>query len=477
MIKWVILANAGRETYNSIYRGCGPMNEKRRRIINDSPLNEDGDYVLYWMQHTQRSHDNKALDEAVDIANRLKKPLTVLFVVDSDYPDANERHFTFMLEGLKTLRRTLSEMGAAFEVRQGAFLSVLKDYIKDACALVIDKSYLRPLRTVKDELSTFAAKQRRHTVEIESDVIVPVEVASNKLEYAARTLRPKLKKHVGDFLDLSEVRSLEVASAGDSSLLDRETSLIVGDLGVTDIPPSPYFTGGEKEALARLHHFLDERLAKYHKSNDPSSDLTSLLSPYFHFGQLSPVKVYLEVRRKGEEDGVPDKAVEAFLEQLLVRRELAFNFVYYNKDGYDDFDKMTVSWAQKTMAAHADDPRPILYDETDYLAYRTHDPYFNAAMRQMVKTGHMHNTMRMYWGKKIIEWSASFKDAYDTILKLNNDYFIDGRDPVSYASVAWCFGRHDQAWKERSVFGKLRYMNKAGLDRKYDMEDYVEKTE
>ena len=166
--------------------------------------------------------------------------------------------------------------------------------------------------------------------------------------------------------------------------------------------------------------------------------------------------------------------IDSLFEQLVVRRELAFNFVYYN-EGYDQFDSMTYAWAYQTMKEHENDPREVLYTLADYENASTHDPYFNAAMLEMIHTGFMHNYMRMYWAKKIIEWSPSYEEAYRTSVYLDDKYFLDGRDPNGYTGVAWCYGKHDRAWTERSVFGKLRYMNAGGLERKFKINDYVKR--
>jgi deoxyribodipyrimidine photo-lyase len=193
---------------------------------------------------------------------------------------------------------------------------------------------------------------------------------------------------------------------------------------------------------------------------------------YLHFGQISSLELLERVYLALEQGQLKGESFDQYIEQLLIRRELAFNYVFYHQ-GYDSFETMTENWAYQTMNAHEFDHKDYLYDLETLETYQTHDVYFNAAMKQMVKTGYMHNYMRMYWAKKIIEWSPSFKKAYETTIYLNNKYFIDGRDPNSYAGVAWCFGKHDRAWTEREIFGKLRYMNAKGLERKFNINQYV----
>ena len=201
--------------------------------------------------------------------------------------------------------------------------------------------------------------------------------------------------------------------------------------------------------------------------NDPADPQCSTLSPYLHFGQISPVEVARKAQRA---TGASDSDKAAFLEELIVRRELAVNFVHYHAH-YDRFQCLP-DWAQKTLADHAGDERPVRYSRADLERAGTEDEYWNAAMTEMLKTGYMHNYMRMYWGKKILEWSDTPETAFSTALYLNNKYFLDGRDPNSYANVAWIFGLHDRPWQERPIYGKVRYMNASGLERKFDIQEY-----
>ena len=236
------------------------------------------------------------------------------------------------------------------------------------------------------------------------------------------------------------------------------------------VQPVSAFKGGTSRALVRLERFCNDSLEAYHsRRNDPAMDLQSNLSPYLHFGQISPRAAALAVQAA---PGVPPQAKEAFLEELIVRRELAFNFVYFEADRYDTY-RCLPEWAARTLSEHRGDKRPYLYTRKQLEHAHTHDPYWNAAMQEMRLTGKTHGYMRMYWGKKIIEWSKTPEHAYRTILYLNNRYFLDGRDANSYAGVAWCFGKHDRPWGERSVFGKVRYMTDSGLRRKFDMEGYL----
>lgn len=434
------------------------------------PLKKD--YILYWMQQAQRIDNNPALAYAAQRANAFNLPLKVLFILTPNYKDANARHYTFMLEGLKSLIKDFEARGIDFELTIGTFEERLKKAINDAAFVVCDTAYLKPLRAVRSLLAKMAESLHVPLVEIDTDTIVPLKAAPQKCEYAARTIRPKLLKVVDTYLETVDMPALNVKTTQSDDTIKAPIETLLKRINAdTSVKKSPYFIGGTEHAYERLEQFIEQCLPRYLDSSDPSKDVTSKLSPYLHFGQISPISLYLRLDEKRDQYG---EAVEAFLEQLLVRRELAINFTVHC-EGYDRFETMTDAWAYRTMEAHLDDPREYHYTKEDYINARTHDKYFNAAMIEMVETGFMHNYMRMYWGKKIIEWTADYKTAYETILTLNNTYFIDGRDPNSYASVAWLFGRHDRAWTERSIFGKLRYMNENGLKRKFDIDAYAKR--
>lgn len=444
------------------------MKDRIHQLVS-SDIVKDRKVVLYWLQSTQRTAFNYGLSHAIHVANRLGLPLRVLFVLNPAYPDANQRHYQFMLEGFEELREDILRLNAEFVVAFGDVLTCVKDYLMDAAYGVMDFGYLSHHKVWREALSGFAKEAGISLDAVESDVIVPLEKGDPKCTYSARTLRPKLLRVVEDYLGAPKLESVieKPLNVSSSVRFDALMKRLNGDDSVTLV--SQYFVGGRKEALRRLDTFINHALKDYLKSQDPSTLLTSHLSPYLHFGMVAPHEIYLAVA--SYIDTYPE-AVESYLEQLLVRRELAFNFVYYCK-GYDQFETMTYDWAYDTMLNHRDDPREYIYSIEELSSFQTHDVYFNAAMKEMVKTGYMHNYMRMYWGKKIIEWSKDYKTAYETIIYLNNKYFLDGRDPNSYASVAWLFGRHDRAWQEREIFGKLRYMNENGLKRKFEIDKYV----
>jgi deoxyribodipyrimidine photo-lyase len=308
---------------------------------------------------------------------------------------------------------------------------------------------------------------------VATNVIVPVETPSPKEEYAAATLRPKIARLLDRFLTpLREtpLRARPVEPAVESVDLGDPAAVLAGLAVDRSVGPSPVLRGGPSAAARRLGEFVARKQASYAVDrNDPALDGASGLSPYLHFGQISPLAVALAVMKGPAYGRAP------FLEELVVRRELSFNFVRYNP-AYDRFEGLP-AWSRETLLERAKDPRPSLYTRAALEAAATHDPYWNAAQRELVVTGRMHNYMRMYWGKKILEWSASPRTAFRTALALNNTYAIDGRDPNSFAGVAWVFGKHDRPWARRPVFGTVRYMNAAGLRRKFDIDAYVRRVE
>ena len=449
------------------------IQETRVRSLNDIPPRENGDYVLYWMQQSQRAEHNPALEHAAHRANEHGKPLLVGFGLMDDYPEANARHYRFMLEGLTEVATALQRRGIRFVLQRGAPDTAAIALARKALVVVCDRGYLRHQKAWR---RTIAEEAGCRVEQVEGDVVVPVDIASDKREYAARTLRPKLHRHLDKYLvDLNTTavqRDSSRLSIDGEDLSDPDA--LLNRLKVNrDVAPVDCFRGGTAEAKRIFRRFLDQRFSAYEVNrNQPQTDDVSHMSKYLHFGQISPVWLALQVREAVVES---NENRAAFLEELVVRRELAMNFCEFEPD-YDSYTCLP-EWAQTTLAAHRNDPRPHHYTRAQLEAAETHDPYWNAAMREMVHTGYMHNYMRMYWGKKILEWTNTPEYAFRTALALNNRYFLDGRDPNSFAGVAWVFGNHDRAWTEREVFGKVRYMNAAGLERKCDIQGYVEKVE
>jgi len=441
---------------------------ERLQLLNEKPPRTAG-HVLYWMQQSQRATCNHALEYAMRAANERGTPLVVAFGITRRFPEARRRHYAFMLEGLRETTELLRERGIRLVVRLSPPVETALALSEDAALVVADAGYLRIQRSWRRRVARSA---RCRVVQVESDVVVPVRTASDKEEYAARTIRPKIHRALERFLKPLEETRLERSSL--DLKLDGEEISDLSDaldrLGVSRGPaPVDSFRGGTSQAEAHLESFLDGGLRAYPEGHsDPGHGVESDLSPYLHFGQISPLRIALAV---GSKRGVPRAAKDEFLEELIVRRELAMNFCFHN-DRYDRYDCLP-DWAKRTLSRHAKDKRPYLYSSRELERAATHDPFWNAAQREMVHTGKMHGYMRMYWGKKIIEWSRSPEQAFSTALGLNNVYELDGRDPNSFAGVAWCFGKHDRPWKERPVFGQVRWMSPAGLERKFDMEAYL----
>ncbi|NTV43025.1 MAG: deoxyribodipyrimidine photo-lyase [Syntrophobacteraceae bacterium] len=430
---------------------------------------QDGRYVLYWMQASQRVECNHALEYAVGEANSRNLPVVVVFGLTDRFPEANLRHYAFMLEGLEEVRRGLYNRGIRFALLHRSPELAATALAEEAALVVADRGYLRIQRQWRNHV---AKNSPCAVVQVESDAVVPVETASPKEEYTAGTLRPKLQRILEGYL--APLKDRPVRRDSLTFRLDVDTvedfpSLLKKMKIDRAVSPVRAFRGGTDRANALLEEFIAKKIHHFDElRSDPGLDYSSHLSPYLHFGQISPLAVAL---RLSGERSIPAAARESFLEELIVRRELSMNFVFYN-GRYDEYECLP-DWARKTLAEHAKDRRDYRYGPEQWESAGTHDPYWNAAQREMMITGKMHNYMRMYWGKKLLEWSRTPAEAFRTALWLNNKYELDGRDPNGFAGVAWCFGKHDRAWFERKVFGKIRYMNDAGLKRKFDMDAYL----
>jgi deoxyribodipyrimidine photo-lyase len=447
------------------------IHETRLRLLNDAEVNADGKYVLYWMQAAQRSHCNHALEYAIGLANDLNQPVIVCFGLMDDYPEANERSYAFLLEGLRDVEAALRARGILFVVKHGPAPAAALHFGKRASLIVCDRNYLRHHKAWRAEVADHADRQ---VIEVETEVLVPVEEVSDHHEFAARTIRPKIHRLWNNYLhELSETKvkhsSLKMDFHGDIDVTDVEASLKKLKIDRT-VKRSPRFVGGQEEAHRLLKRFLKEDLTGFAADrNEPSVQRTSVMAGYLHFGHISPVELALAVKNHVDS---PAADRDVYLEELVIRRELSMNFCNYVAN-YDSYECLP-EWARKTLSEHRNDKREYLYSLEQLEHSKTHDEYWNAAQMEMTATGFMHNYMRMYWGKKILEWSKSPKEAFETTLHLNNKYFLCGRDANSFANVGWIYGLHDRPWgPERKIFGLVRYMNAAGLERKFDIDGYV----
>ncbi|MBS3794566.1 MAG: deoxyribodipyrimidine photo-lyase [Candidatus Thorarchaeota archaeon] len=442
------------------------ISEGRIRRLNDLDI-KPGKYVLYWMQRSQRSSNNHALEYAIHNANSLEVPLIVYFGLTPDYPEGNIRHYHFMLEGLQETQQNLISRGIEMVVRIEPPSVGIVAMTGQSCLLVTDVGYLRHHRRWRQQVSS---RIRCPMIQVETDAAVPVQVTSPKEEYAARTIRPKIHRHLDKYLipiEETEINA-ELYSPNLSSVDLDDLNSVESRLGIDDsISICKNFRGGTKRAKTRLQDFIKTKLDDYDElRNDPSKDYLSNMSPYLHFGQISPLYIALRITEAGK------PGTDSYLEELIVRRELSLNFCFYNQE-YDSLNCLP-DWARTTLQEHRNDSREYLYTMENFEHAETHDDYWNAAQQEMLDTGKMHGYMRMYWSKKILEWTDNPETAHAIALKLNNKYELDGRDPNGFAGVAWCFGKHDRAWKERAIYGKVRYMSAKGLERKFDIEQYVQ---
>jgi deoxyribodipyrimidine photo-lyase len=445
------------------------IQQERIKQLNDHRA-DGGKYVLYWMQAAQRAEYNHALEYAVRTANKLKKPVLVFFGITESWPEANLRHYYFMLEGLQEVQKALKAKGIQVVIRRDFPDTGVAKLAKDAVLAVVDAGQLR---IQKKWRAIAAAKINCPLYEVETNLIVPVQEASTKENFSAGTFRPRITKKLDYYLVPLKHSNPKLDSLGmklqtfDIDDIDKALSKLDIDRSVAKVDS---FHSGTKQAKRRLSNFLKNKLDDFADlRNDPTADYVSNMSPYLHFGQISPLYIALEVLKTAS------AGKDAYLEELIVRRELSHNFVFYN-DHYDTFECLE-PWAKKTLNLHRSDKREYVYTFEQFEKAQTHDPYWNAAQKEMVITGKMHGYMRMYWGKKILEWSRNQEAGFEIALHLNNKYELDGRGPNAFAGVAWCFGKHDRAWGERTIFGKIRYMNAAGLKRKFDADGYVKKIE
>ncbi|WP_414468365.1 deoxyribodipyrimidine photo-lyase [Methanobacterium sp. ACI-7] len=443
------------------------IQEERIQKLNDDSLKE-GNYILYWMQSSQRAHYNHALEYSILKSNELNIPLLVYFGLTPKFPEANKRHYYFMLQGLNNTMESLKERNINFIILNKSPDECTIKLSKNASMVVVDRGYLKIERLWRENA---AKKINCPLIQVESNVIIPVETASQKEEYSAATLRRKINKILNNYLVPLKHSKLENSYFKEDiiSFDIKDIESTVKNLNIDEsVREVENIKGGTDEALKKLHYFIENKLDNYQNfKNDPNYNYLSNMSPYLHFGQISPLYIALEILKSDS------KSKEAYLEELIIRRELSMNFVYYNQN-YDSLNCLP-DWAQKTVLEHKKDKRKHIYSLKQLENAETGDPYWNASQKEMIITGKMHGYMRMYWGKKIIEWTENPEDAHIISLYLNNKYEIDGRDANGFTGVAWCFGKHDRAWKEREIFGKVRYMNENGLKRKFDADAYVKK--
>jgi len=431
-----------------------------RKVLSKGP-------VIYWMSRDQRTVDNWALSTAFDISRELGTDLMVAFCLSPEFLGANKGHYEFMLAGLKELSSDLTERNIRFTLLVGDPVKNMTKLVEEERAswVICDHDPLRIKRAWREGI---LSSGECGAIEVDAHNIVPCWAASPKKEYSAATFRPKIGRMLPVFLPYlpHDVRAKGPILENEFSdqLLDRARK---NDTRAQKLS----IRAGQSAALVRLKEFISSGLRSYSSDkNDPLVDGQSGLSPYLHFGMVSAQRVALETMMSA----APETSKRAFLEELIVRRELSDNFCHYDLD-YDSYGSLP-DWARRSLEEHMGDRREYLYPIGELEGGRTHDPLWNAAQMQMVRTGRMHGYMRMYWGKKILEWSETAEEALSKAIVLNDRYELDGRDPNGYAGIGWCIGGlHDRPWPSHPIYGNVRYMSYSGARKKFDVEGYIER--
>jgi len=456
------------------------MRMERVRVLNSAGVRAGARYVLYWAQMNRRARSNHALGYAVATANSLGLPLLVYEGLTCTYKRANRRIHTFMLQAVPESAADFCALHAGYffylRARRGDPNDVL--YRLAACAAcVVTDDY--PAFIAAEHNSRVPEKIGVRYVAVDSSCVVPMSVHV-KRAYGAYTIRPKIRKELPKYLRPVECAVLkhrwrddllpaELRVLRTEVTADKVAGLVARCEIDQSIAPSISFDGGARSASRHLEVFLEKRLARYaRESNQPSKHAASDLSPYLHFGQISALEVALAVQMHAEEHKL---MADSFLEELIVRRELAFNFARFasNVESLDDLP----DWCKRTMLKHAGDKRPVVYSAEQLTQAETHDELWNATQKELLLRGKIHGYYRMYWGKKIIEWSPTYEEALRLMIELHDVYALDGRDPNTYTNILWLFGLHDRPWGERVIFGQLRYMSYDGMKRKTDIGSYV----
>ncbi|MEP6787595.1 MAG: deoxyribodipyrimidine photo-lyase [Acidobacteriota bacterium] len=444
--------------------------------LNERTVSSGALYVLYWMQMYKRVDNNHALIYAIRRANELRLPLVVYEGLKYYYPWASDRIHTFILEGVEEKLRAFEALGMryVFYLQQNTASprNTVARLAKDAALIVTDDF---PCFIIPEHNRRIAERAEIPVYAVDSNGIIPMS-KFDKEEYAAYTIRPKIHKLLDRYLKPLSFESVDVDSVGlevdcPETLVtaDNITSLVAECDIDHSVRPSEHYHGGTIEGRKRLEKFVGEILPDYDKARSkPDRDGSSRLSSYLHFGFLSPLEIALAVR----DADAPQESIDAYLEELIVRRELSFNMTLHNQN-YDSLAALP-AWVHKTMRDHVDDERTYVYSLEELEAGETHDELWNAAQREMTVTGEMHNYVRMLWGKNVIAWSRSYEEAFATLVHLNNKYCLDGRNPNSYAGILWCFGKHDRPWMERPVFGTIRYMTSGSTGKKFDSKKYIQ---
>ncbi len=444
------------------------MNEKRVRIIKS--VDEKKGPVVYWMSRDQRADDNWALIFAQEKAKQKGESLAVVFCLVPNFLGSTIRQYGFMLKGLQELERKLRTFNIPFYLIAGQPEEEIPLFIlKNGAGLLVTD--FDPLKIKKEWKKKVSDKIDIPFYEVDAHNIIPCFEVSDKEEFAAYTIRPKIHRLLPEYLE--EFPSIKKTKK-DFSLNHKNVDWknVKKKLKIDfSVKEAEWIKPGEIAAKEMLNNFLFYQINQYDSErNDPTLKSQSNLSPYLHFGQISAQRIALNV----EKLEVEIKSKEAFLEELIIRRELSDNFCNFNLN-YDSFEGFK-PWAKQTLNEHRKDKREFVYTLEEFENAATHEDLWNAAQFELLNAGKMSGYMRMYWAKKILEWSESPEEALRIAIYLNDKYELDGRDPNGYAGCAWSIGGiHDRAWAERKVFGKIRYMNRNGCKRKFNIDLYINK--
>ena len=447
--------------------------DKRVAVRRAGPPDPEGKCIVYWMQRAERAVDNHALDKAVDLGNALGLPVVTYFAAISNFPHANLRHYAFLNEGLVDVAEDCAERQVGFVMRRAPHEDHLRFFAEVKAAMVIGDE--NPMREPEQWRVHIAEQLKVPFWTVDADVIVPSKLLE-KAQYSGAIARPRIRKLLPEFTKPYGNPRAEIPWHEPMDLLtdDVHQDITRGWRNFDrSVNPVSAWKGGRKEAWRRLKIFVEDKLEKYADNRmHPERDATSRLSPYLHFGHIGPLTIANAVNEAVERNAKLGPARDSYFNEVITWRELSVNFCRYQQD-YDN-PGCVDNWARETIAKHDKDKRERLYSREQLEAAATYDELWNAAQTQMVRHGWMPNYLRMYWGKKIVEWTPDAPTAMEWMIYLNDKYFLDGRDPNGYASIAWAvLGKFDRPWQERPIFGKRRYMSGASAMRKFDAKAYI----
>jgi len=458
----------------SVPQAVRKLADDARVTVRRSGMPDKGKCVVYWMQRAQRGWDNHALDKAVACANVLGLPCVAYFAAIKDFPHANLRHYAFLNDGLADIEKDCAERGVGFVVRRWPDEDKERFFSDVGAAMVVGDE--NPMRVPEQWRVDLAERLRIPFWTVDADVVVPSKLLG-KAQFSAGVARPRLYAAMPEFLQPYANEKSHVEWKMPRGLKREDVRKdMTRDWPDFDrsVKAVETWRGGRQAAMKRLNKFCTEMLESYDGDrNKPEMDGTSKMSPWLHFGHVGPVTIALAVDVAARKNPKLKEARDSYFNELIVWRELAVNFVRYQPQ-YDS-PECADNWAKSTIAEHDRDEREVLYKLPVLEEGRTGDELWNAAQIQMVRYGWMHNYLRMYWAKKILEWTPNVRIAMKVAIYLNDKYEIDGRDPNGYAGIAWSMlGKFDRAWFDRPVFGKRRYMSAASTGRKFDSKRYIE---